>query len=58
VVDWTRTVIERDGLTARNGQTDEGRFERPSDDAAIDLLHTVSCDDVTINRDGIRQPEL
>jgi hypothetical protein len=56
-VDWTRTVIERDGLAARNGPTDEGRFERPGDDAAIELLHTVSCDDVTIDRDGIRQPE-
>jgi hypothetical protein len=56
-VDWTRTVIERDGLAARNGATDEGRFERPDDDAAIELLHTVSCEDVTIDRDGIRQPE-
>jgi hypothetical protein len=58
VVDWTRTVIERDGLAASNGQTDEGRFERPGDAAAIELLHTVSCDDVTITADGIRQPEL
>jgi hypothetical protein len=57
-VDWTRTVIERDGLAASNGPTDEGRFERPADDAAIDLLHTVSCDDMTITGDGIRQPEL
>jgi hypothetical protein len=57
-VDWTRTVIERDGLSASNGPTDEGRFERPGDDAAIELLHTVSCDDVTIASDGIRQPEL
>jgi hypothetical protein len=58
VVDWTRTVIERDGLTARNGPTDEGQFRRPGDDAAIELLHTVSCGDLTIARDGIRQPEL
>jgi hypothetical protein len=57
-VDWTRTVIERDGLAASNGPTDEGRFERPADDDAIELLHTVSCDDVTITSDGIRQPEL
>jgi hypothetical protein len=57
-VDWTRTVIERDGLAASNGPTDEGRFERPADDGAIELLHTVSCDDVTITSDGIRQPEL
>jgi hypothetical protein len=57
-VDWTRTVIERDGLAASNGLTDDGRFERPADDAAIELLHTVSCDDVTITNDGIRQPEL
>ncbi|HEY8526474.1 MAG TPA: hypothetical protein VIL48_15985 [Acidimicrobiales bacterium] len=57
-VEWTRTVIERDGLQARNGPTDEGRFERPADDAAIELLHTVSCGDVTITDDGIQQPPL
>jgi hypothetical protein len=58
VVDWTRTVIDRDGLAASNGQTDEGRFERPADDAAIDLLHTVSCGEVTITEDGIQQPQM
>lgn len=58
VVDWTRTVIERDGLRASNGSTDEGRFRRPGDDAAIELLHTVSCDDMTIDEDGIQQPQL
>lgn len=58
VVDWTRTVIERDGLTASNGATDEGTFERPDDDAAIELLHTVSCGDMTMTDDGIQQPHL
>jgi hypothetical protein len=58
VVDWTRTVIERDGLRASNGPTDEGQFRRPADDRAIELLHTVSCDDMTIDEDGIRQPQL
>jgi hypothetical protein len=58
VVDWTRTVIERDELIASNGATDEGRFERPADDGAIELLHTVSCGDVTMTSDGIQQPQL
>lgn len=58
VVDWTRTVIERDELIASNGVTDEGRFERPADEGAIELLHTVSCGDVTIASDGIQQPPL
>jgi hypothetical protein len=58
VVDWSRTVIERDGLQASNGPTDEGRFRRPADDDAIELLHTVSCGDMTIDEDGIQQPQL
>jgi hypothetical protein len=33
VVDWTRTVIERDGLRASNGPTDEGQFRRPAETA-------------------------
>lgn len=56
-VDWSRTEIELDGLQASHGPTDTGTFRRPGDDGAIDLLHTVSCGDLTIAADGIRQPE-
>jgi hypothetical protein len=57
-VSWSRTVIERDGLEAANGATDEGTFTHGDDDAAIDLLHDISCGDLTIDADGIRQPPL
>ena len=56
-VTWTRTVIERDGLAAANGATDGGTFAHGEDDAAIELLHTVSCGGLTIREDGIRQPQ-
>ena len=56
-VTWTRTVIERDGVAASNGATDEGTFTHGEDDAAIELLHTVSCGGLTIDADGIRQPQ-
>jgi hypothetical protein len=56
-VSWTRTVIERDGLSASNGRTDDGTFAHGADDEAIDLLHTISCGDRTIADDGIQQPQ-
>lgn len=56
-VDWSRTIIERDGLQAANGATDTGTYRIGEDDAAIELLHTVSCGDLEIDSDGIRQPE-
>lgn len=56
-VDWSRTIIERDGLQASNGATDTGTYQRPADDAQIELLYTVSCGDLTIDDDGIRQPQ-
>lgn len=55
VVHWKRTVINLDGTEARNGASSEGTFTRPADDAAIDLLHTVSCGDRTITRDGVQE---
>jgi hypothetical protein len=55
-VPWSRTIVELDGTHARNGATTTGTFTRGRDDAAIDLLHTVSCGDLTIERDGIAQP--
>jgi len=56
-VDWSRTIIERDGLQASNGATDSGTYTRPADDARIELLNGVSCGELTMDADGIRQPE-
>jgi hypothetical protein len=57
-VAWSRTVIELDGLSASNGATDRGTFTHGPDGAAIELLHGVSCGDLTMAADGIQQPEL
>jgi len=56
-VKWTRTEILLDGLTAKNGKTQSGTFTHPSDDGAINLLHTLSCGQKTIEADGITVPE-
>lgn len=56
-VEWSRTVVELDDLQASNGETETGTFRQPGDADAIDLLHTVSCGDLTIDTDGVRQPE-
>jgi hypothetical protein len=56
-VGWTSTVITRDGLTADEGATTEGTYRRPTDDAAIELLHQVTCNDLTMAENGIPQPE-
>ena len=45
-VEWTRTTVELDGASAENGPTDTGIFTRPQDDAAIQLLHEVTCGDL------------
>jgi hypothetical protein len=56
-VTWTRTVIERDGLTADEGPTTEGTYRHPADDADIALLRSVTCGGLTLTDDGIPQPE-
>jgi hypothetical protein len=56
-VQWTRTIIERDGLEASNGAKDEGTYKLPQDQAKADLLYTVTCGNLDIRRDAIRQPE-
>lgn len=55
-VEWSRTVVEIDGTTARNGETTTGTFTSPEDDAAIELLHEVTCGDLTMFDDGVRAP--
>jgi hypothetical protein len=47
VVEWSRTIIERDGLLATNGATDTGRFNLPADQARVGLLFDFTCGDPT-----------
>ena len=56
-VDWKRTIIERVALRAANGHSDTGHYALPADAAKVELLYTVSCGNLDIKRDGIRQPE-
>jgi hypothetical protein len=51
-IGWSRTIVELDGITARNGKTDSGTYERPADAAAIDLLSQVTCGKLTL-ADGL-----
>jgi hypothetical protein len=53
-VEWSRTAVQLDGLEARNGETTTGTFTRPADDAAIELLTSVTCGEVTMADDGLR----
>jgi len=52
-VGWKRTVIELDGTNARNGASTEGTYTHPGDDAAIELLHEMTCGEKTIDADGL-----
>ncbi len=56
-VAWSRTIVELDGLTAENGTTTTGTYRQPEDDAAVALLTTVTCGDLTVADDGITLPE-
>jgi hypothetical protein len=55
-VAWSRTVVELDATTARNGKTDHGSYTRPGDDQRIDLLSQVTCGDETLE-DGLTVAE-
>jgi hypothetical protein len=55
-VGWSRTIIELDGATARNGRKDSGTYRRPADDARIDLLSQVTCGNQTL-ADGLKVAE-
>jgi hypothetical protein len=44
-VPWTRTIVELSGNQARNGATSSGTYTSPRDDAAIELLHRITCGD-------------
>jgi hypothetical protein len=56
VVEWSRTVVDLDGTQARNGRVETGTFTRPDDDRAIELLHQVTCGELTMTDDGIHAP--
>lgn len=53
IVVWSRTVINLNGLQARNGATSHGTFHSPADDARIALLDQITCGDLTMQRDGV-----
>lgn len=55
-VGWTRTVVELDGLQARNGATDSGSYALPAGQAQADLLSQVTCGDLTMQDDGLVLP--
>jgi hypothetical protein len=55
-VAWSRTIVELDGATARNGKRTSGTYRRPADDARIDLLSQVTCGDQTL-ADGLQVAE-
>jgi hypothetical protein len=44
-VPWTRTIVNLQGVQARNGAADSGTYTSPADDAAIALLSRVTCGD-------------
>ena len=52
-VNWSRTIVDLDGTRARNGATSTGTFTRPGDDQKIELLHQVTCGEMTIGKDGL-----
>ncbi len=52
-VEWTRTPIEIEGTTARNGEVETGTYTHGQDDAAIDLLSQTTCGDLTVEADGV-----
>lgn len=55
-VSWSSTVVELDGLHARNGAARRGRYHLPGDRAAVDHLHDVTCGDRRADRDGLSLP--
>lgn len=42
-----------DGTTARNGEVTTGTYTRGEDDAAIDLLSSTTCGDLTVPENGV-----
>jgi hypothetical protein len=56
-VDWSRTIIERDGTVATNGATDTGTFHQPADADRIAQLYDVTCGDLTMADDSVTQPD-
>lgn len=55
-VEWSRTVVDLDGRSATAGRTDEGSFDSPRNDLAIELLSQITCGDLTMVDDGVHAP--
>ncbi len=52
-VDWSRTIVDLNGTQARDGATSTGTFTRPGDNQKIDLLHQVTCGELTMSGNGL-----
>jgi hypothetical protein len=53
----TRTIIELDGDHAANGAKDEITAHSPADDVATESARSVTCGDLTLDGDGVHEPE-
>lgn len=53
----TRTIIELDGARASNGPSDELTARSPQDDAEIESARSVSCGNLTLDGNGVHEPE-
>jgi hypothetical protein len=56
-VPWRRTVVELDGLHARNGASTQGTFTTGRDDKAIASLSDISCGSLRMSTDGLTGPD-
>jgi hypothetical protein len=52
-----RTIIELDGARGSNGVSDEITAHSPHDDAEIESARSVSCGELTLDRNGVHEPE-
>jgi hypothetical protein len=53
VVRWSSTEVVLDGTRARNGTRRTGTYHRPADDAKVELLHDVTCGELTVDDDSV-----
>ncbi len=52
-VKWSSTVVELDGLHARNGTVRMGTYRLPQDKAKAELLNAVTCGNLTMAGNGV-----
>ena len=52
-----RTIVRLDGDHASNGTSDELTARSPADDAEIESARSVTCGDLTLDGNGVHEPE-